>query len=394
MTHPVIEELNRLGQSIWLDHLDRRQVESGELQRLVELGVSGVTANPTIFQKAVASSDAYDASLSDLLERGLTPEQCLWELLAEDIRSVADILRPTWERTAGEDGYVSIEVAPAIAHSTERTVEMARDLHSRCDRPNVLVKIPATQEGLPAIRAALAAGINVNVTLIFSVERYGEVVDAFLGGLEDLQAAGGDVGKVASVASFFVSRVDTKVDKLLAEAGREELRGRAAIANSKLAFETFNVKHSGDRWEALAAAGARPQRCLWASTSTKDPAYSDVMYVEGLVGGPTVNTVPQPTLEALMDHLRPRATLAEGLDEAKRQLDELRAAGVDMKEVTRELEVEGVAAFAESHEKLMAEITRKAARPEASEDLDRAVLTFPSSDAPAWPGGVGAGDRD
>ena len=394
MTHPVIAELNRLGQSLWLDHLDRRQIESGELAGLVDLGVSGVTANPTIFQKAVAGSDAYDESLARLRERGLTPEQCLWELLLEDIRSVADILRPAWERTAGEDGYVSIEVAPAIAHSTERTAEMARDLFARAARPNVLIKIPATLEGLPAIRATLAAGINVNVTLIFSVERYAEVAEAFLGGLEDLKAAGGDVAKVASVASFFVSRVDTKIDKLLEERGRGELRGRAAIANSKLAFERFEEKHSGPRWDALAAAGARPQRCLWASTSTKDPAYADVMYVDGLVGGPTVNTVPQPTLEAVLDHLQPRPALAAGLEEAKRELDELRSAGVDMEMVTRELEVEGVAAFAESHEKLMAEITRKAARPAASEDDDSAVLTFPSSDAPAWPGGVGAGSRD
>lgn len=394
MTHPVIAELNSLGQSVWLDHLDRRQIESGELARLVDLGVSGVTANPTIFQKAVGGSDAYDESLARLLDRGLTPEQCLWELLIEDIRSVADILRPTWERTERADGYVSIEVAPAIAHATERTIDMARDLFTRCGRPNVLIKIPGTVEGLPAIRATLAAGINVNVTLIFSVERYAQVVDAFLAGLEDLRAAGGDVGKVASVASFFVSRVDTKVDKLLADRGRSELRGRAAIANSKLAYEMFHVLHSGNRWEALARAGARPQRCLWASTSTKDPAYSDVMYVETLVGGPTVNTVPQPTLEALLDHLEVRATLAEGLDEAKRALDELRSAGVDMGEVTRELEVEGVAAFAESHEKLLAEITRKAARPEPAAGEDQAALTFPSSDAPAWPGGVGAGERE
>jgi len=394
MTHPVIAELNRLGQSLWLDHLDRRQIESGELARLVDLGVSGVTANPTIFQKAVAGSDAYDRSLARLLESGLTPERCLWELLVEDIRSVADALRATWERTEGADGYVSIEVAPAIAHSTERTVEMARDLWKRCDRPNVLIKIPATAEGLPAIRATLAAGINVNVTLIFAVERYGEVVDAFLSGLEDLKAAGGDVGKIASVASFFVSRVDTKVDKLLEGSGRTDLRGKAAVANSKLAFEVFQQKHSGARWEALAAAGARPQRCLWASTSTKDPAYSDLMYVEGLIGGPTVDTVPLPTLEAALDHLGARATLAGGLDEAKRELDELRSIGVDMTAVTHELEVEGVAAFADSHEKLLAEIAKKAARPELAEASERAVLTSPGSDAPAWPGGAGGGDRE
>ena len=394
MTHPVVAELNGLGQSLWLDHLDRRQIESGELAALVELGVSGVTANPTIFQKAVGGSDAYDESLRKLIDRGLTAEQSLWELLIEDIRSVADILRPTWERTEGADGYVSIEVSPTIAHSTERTVDMARDLFSRCGRPNVLIKIPGTAEGLPAVRATLAAGINVNVTLIFSVERYGEVVEAFLAGLEDLKAAGGDVAQVASVASFFVSRVDTKVDKVLADAGRSELRGRAAIANSKLAYEMFHVLHSGNRWEALAGAGARPQRCLWASTSTKDPSYSDVMYVETLVGGPTVNTVPLPTLEAVLDHLEVRPTLAEGLDEAKRALDELRSAGVDIQEVTRELEVEGVAAFAESHEKLLAEITRKTARPDTTAAEEHAALTFPGSDAPAWPGGVGAGKRE
>ncbi|HKT82629.1 MAG TPA: transaldolase [Solirubrobacterales bacterium] len=386
MTHPVISELNRLGQSIWLDHLDRRQIESGELARLRDLGVGGLTANPTIFQKAVASSDAYDVALAALLDQGLQPEAALWALLIEDIQAAADVFRPVYVATAGADGYVSIEVAAAIARSTQRTIEAARDLHERVDRPNVLIKIPGTEEGLPAIRATLAAGINVNVTLIFSVRRYAEVVEAFLTGLEDHRAAGGDISKLASVASFFVSRVDTKVDKLLDESGRAQLKGKAAVANSKLAFEMFHVLHSGARWDRLEAAGARPQRCLWASTSTKDPAYPDVLYVSELIGGPTVNTVPMPTLEALLDHLEVRPKLAEGLAEAHKLLDELRAAGVDMEEVTRELEVEGVAAFAESHEKLLAEITRKAARPEPAGVVDQAAAaTFPGSDSPPWP---------
>lgn len=356
--HPVIAELNRLGQSIWIDHLDRRDLQSGELARLRDLGVSGLTANPTIFQKAVAGSDAYDQALGALLDRGLAPEQCLWELLVEDIQRAADVMRPVYDATAGADGYVSIEVAPSLARSADGTLAMARELFGRCARPNVLVKIPGTAEGLPAIRGALAAGINVNVTLIFSVARYAEVVDAFMGGLEDLKAKGGDLARIGSVASFFVSRVDTKVDKLLG-GGHAELRGRAAVANSKLAYERFSELFGSDRWRALEAAGARPQRCLWASTSTKDPAYSDVLYVEELVGGPTVNTVPAPTLDALLDHLEPRPTLAAGIEEARRTLEELRSLGVDMDAVTRDLEVEGVAAFAESHDRLLAELSAK-----------------------------------
>lgn len=386
MTHPAVAELNRLGQSLWVDHLDRRQIQSGELAELVGQGVSGLTANPTIFQKAVASSDAYEESLATLLRGGAAPDQALWALLIEDIQGAADVFRPVYDRTEGADGYVSIEVAASIAHSTQRTIDMARELHDRVRRPNVLIKIPGTLEGLPAIRATLAAGINVNVTLIFSVERYTQVVEAFLAGLEDHRQAGGDVSKLASVASFFVSRVDTKVDRLLGERGREDLRGRAAVANSKLAFEKFQVLHGGPRWQALAEAGARPQRCLWASTSTKDPSYPDLKYVTELVGGPTVNTVPMPTLEAIFDHLEVRPALAEGIDEAHRVLDELREAGVDMDEVTRELEVEGVAAFAESHEKLLAEITKKAAKPEPAGVVDHsAAATFPGSDPPAWP---------
>ena len=361
MTEQAIAELNSLGQSLWLDHLDRRQITSGELARLRDLGVSGLTANPTIFQKAVASSDAYDAALASLLDRGETPEEALWSLLVEDIQGAADVFRPVYDRTGGADGFVSIEVSPELARATEATIATARELHGRVGRPNVLIKIPATAEGLPAIRATLAAGINVNVTLIFSVERYTEVVEAFLAGLEDRAGQGGDVGALASVASFFVSRVDTKVDKLLDALGRTDLRGRAAIANSKLAFENFNALHSGPRWEALAAAGARPQRCLWASTSTKDPAYPDLLYVAGLVGGPTVDTVPQPTLQAAIDHLEVGPTLAGGLAEAHELMAALRSAGVEMDEVTRQLEEEGVAAFADSHHTLLEEIRRKAA---------------------------------
>ena len=345
-----ITELKRLGQSVWLDQIDRGMIQSGQLARYRDRGVSGVTANPTIFARALETSDAYADDVSRRLGRGQDPESILWDLLIEDVQAAADVLRPVFEREHGADGFVSIEVSPEIAGDAERTIAAAKDLRRRTARPNVMVKIPATPEGLPAIQAMTAEGANINVTLIFAVERYVKVVEAFLAGLEELHERGGDLRAVHSVASFFVSRVDTKVDALLE--GRPELAGlmgKAAIANSRLAYEMFTQLHAGLRWDRLRDAGASVQRCLWASTSTKNPRYRDVMYVEELVGPATVNTMPVVTFEAFADHGRAELTLQKDVEGARRVLDQLAIHGVDLAAVTQELEDEGVAGFAKSY---------------------------------------------
>ena len=363
MTTPI-QELRALGQSLWLDNIRRQLVSSGELARLRDEGLTGVTSNPTIFDKAVSGSSDYDEALVRLVGQSKKPDHILWELMLEDIRAAADVFRPVYDQTDGADGYVSIEVSPAVAGDTDRTVAMARDLFARAERPNVMVKIPATRPGLPAIRQMLGEGVNINVTLIFSTERYDEVVEAFMSGLEDLVKRGGDPHKVASVASFFVSRVDTKVDRILdakieaADDTQEKRRlqrllGKAGIANSKAAYEHWKQLHSGSRWQTLADAGARPQRCLWASTSTKDPRYSDTMYVEELLGPETVDTVPPATLAAFREHGEVRRSLDENLDAARRQLAELAEVGIDLRQVTHELEVEGVELFEKSFESLL-----------------------------------------
>ena len=354
-----IAEIRRLGQSVWLDQLDRAMIRSGELQRRRDAGVSGVTANPTIFAKALESSDVYAIDVARRLDRGQEPESILWELLIEDVQTAADIFRPVFEREHGGDGFVSIEVSPEIAGDTDRTIAAVRDLQRRCARPNVMVKIPATPAGLPAIQAMLAEGVNINVTLIFAVERYVKVVEAFLGGLEEFRKRGGDLNRVHSVASFFVSRVDTKVDERLskkiaeAEGARrtelEAMLGKAAIANCKLAYEMFTQLHSGPRWDSLRSAGASVQRCLWASTSTKNPKYRDTMYVEELIGPATVNTMPVATFDAFRDHGRVQLTLQRDLDGARRVLDQLASHGIDLAAITQELEDEGVAGFAKSY---------------------------------------------
>jgi transaldolase len=359
-----IRELHRIGQSVWLDYLDRRMLMSGQLERLRDLGVTGVTANPTIFEKAVTSSDVYQKDMRQLVDAGRAPEEVIWDLLIEDVQAAADVLRPSYDGAGGQDGFVSIEVSPEIADDTERTVEAARELYSRCDRPNVLVKIPATTAGVPAIRRMIGEGANINVTLTFSVERYAEVVEAFLTGLETYRSVAGDVSRVASVASFFVSRVDTKVDKLLlaamerttSQAERQRLEaliGKAGIANSKMAHQRFLELHSGPRWESLVSDGAHVQRCLWASTSTKDPRYRDTMYVEELIGPQTVNTMPQATLDAFLDHGTVARTLDRDLDVARRQLGQLADASVDLAQVTSDLEHEGVANFSKSYRHLI-----------------------------------------
>jgi transaldolase len=353
-----IAELKRLGQSVWLDQLDRAMIRSGRLAHYRDAGVSGVTANPTIFAKALEASDAYAAEVATRLGRGQDPESMVWDLLIEDVQAAADIFRPVFDKEHGRDGFVSIEVSPELAGDTEGTIAAARDLRRRCARPNVMVKIPATPAGLPAIQAMIAEGANINVTLIFAVERYVKVVDAFIAGLEELSNKSGDLSRVRSVASFFVSRVDTKVDEQLArkiaeadgprKAELESLLGRAAIANSKLAYEMFTQLHLGSRWDSLRDSGASVQRCLWASTSTKNPRYRDTMYVEELIGPATVNTMPEATFEAFRDHGRVALSLQKDVDGARRVLDQLAMQGVDVAAITQELEDEGVAGFAKS----------------------------------------------
>ena len=348
-----IQQLKREGQSLWLDNIRRQLITSGELARLRDEGLTGVTSNPTIFEKAVSGSTDYNEALVRLVRQGKRPDQMLWQLMVEDIQAAADVFRPVYDRTKGADGFVSIEVSPAVARSTKKTIAMAQDLHDRCDRPNVMVKIPATKPGLPAIREMLGRGVNINITLIFSVDRYAEVVEAFMSGLEDLKRAGGDLSKVASVASFFVSRVDSKVDSHLeGKQGGDKLMGRIGIDNSKLAYELWKQLHSGSRWEALKKAGARPQRCLWASTSTKNPKYPDTYYVEELIGPETVDTVPPATLAAFREHGEVRRSLDEHVDASKRRLRQLEELGISLAQVTEELEVEGVDLFHKSYQSL------------------------------------------
>ena len=354
-----IADLKRLGQSVWLDQIDRAMIASGRLAQLRDAGVRGVTANPTIFARALEGSDVYADEVSRRLANGEDPESIVWELLIEDVQSAADVLRPVFDRERGADGFVSIEVSPEVADDTDRTIAAARDLHARVARPNVMVKIPATPEGLPAIQAMVAEGVNINVTLIFGIERYVKVVEAFLLGLEEFSKSGRNLGGVHSVASFFVSRVDTKVDDQLSHkiasadgeraAQLQDLLGKAAVANSKLAYSMFTQLHSGPRWDNLGAKGATVQRCLWASTSTKNPRYRDTMYVEELIGPATINTMPLGTFEAFRDHGRVALTLQKDVEGARRTLDQLAAQGIDLAAVTQELEDEGVSGFARSY---------------------------------------------
>jgi transaldolase len=336
-------------------------LQSGKLERMMEEdAVVGVTSNPTIFQKAISEGDLYDEQIRALLDELDDPKEIFWQLAEKDVGDACDLLRSVWDAGKGQDGYVSIEVDPNLAGDTEATIAEARRLHAQIDKPNLHVKIPATTEGLPAIEEMIASGKNINVTLIFSLERYTEVAEAYIRGLERLVESGGDPSKVASVASFFVSRVDTEADKRLDEiGGHEELKGKLAIANAKLAYEKYNELFSGSRWQPLATKGATKQRCLWASTSTKNPAYRDVMYVEELIGPETVNTMPEETIEAFQDHGEVALTLEQGIDEAKRLFEQLAEAGVDYDDVTRVLEEEGVQKFADSFAELLDGIKAK-----------------------------------
>jgi transaldolase len=355
MAKSKLHELSELGQSVWIDFLSRQLLQSGELARMMEEdAVVGVTSNPTIFQKAIAAGNAYDEQFREVLAEEEDPKEVFLKLAVQDVKNACDLLRQVWDGGHGQDGYVSIEVDPNLAFDTDGTIAEAQRLHELVDKPNCFVKIPATKAGLPAIEEMIARGRNINVTLIFSLQRYVEVVEAYLRGLERLVESGGDPGPVASVASFFVSRVDTEADRRLDEVGAaDELKGKLAVANAKLAYERYQELFSGDRWEALEAKGARSQRCLWASTSTKNPAYRDVIYVEELIGPKTVNTMPEETIEAFQDHGEVALTLERGLDEAKRVFEQIAEAGVDYDDVVATLEQEGVQKFADSFTELL-----------------------------------------
>src|SRR5256885_4589235 len=322
MAKSRLHELTEHGQAVWFDTLSRDLVHTGELKKMMEEdAVTGVTSNPTIFQKALSSGNAYDEDLKELLGKMDDPSEIFFSLALQDIRDACDTLKRAYDASNGVDGYVSMEVEPGIAYDTERSFEQARWIATEVERPNLFVKIPATMAGLPAIEECTAKGTSINITLIFSLDRYKAVVEAYLRGLERLVAAGGNPSKVASVASFFVSRVDTEADKRLDEVGgHDELKGKLAIANAKLAYQTYKELFSGERWEKLAAKGASPQRCLWASTSTKNPEYRDVIYVEELIGNDTVNTMPRETVEAVADHAEVRDTLESDVDGARQGL--------------------------------------------------------------------------
>lgn len=347
-------------QSPWLDNVRRDWIESGEMQRWVERGVRGVTSNPTIFQKAISGGDAYDEQFTELLAAGSSVTDAYWDLVVTDIRNVLTILRPVHDASNGVDGFVSIEVSPLLARDTDGTAEAARHLHSLIDQPNLYIKIPGTAEGLPAIRAMISEGVSVNVTLLFSLDRYREVMEAYISGLEDRD---GDLSSVSSVASFFISRVDSEADKRLEALGSADalaLRGKVAVANAQVAYEAFRETFAGPRWEALVARGARPQRPLWASTSTKNPEYPDTLYVDSLIGPLTVNTIPEKTLDDFDDHGTLARTVDADLAGAHAVLDAFADLGLSLADVTAQLEDEGVASFSKSFDDLLDSLSEKA----------------------------------
>jgi transaldolase len=354
-----MHELAKLGQSVWLDYILRSFTESGGLAKLVEQGLRGETSNPTIFDNAISKSSDYDEDLRKLARAGASVDEIYESLAIEDIRQACDVFAPVYEQSEAADGYVSLEVNPTLAHEAERTLSEAKRLFAAVERPNLMIKIPGTPQGIPAIEAAIGLGVNVNVTLLFSLEQYQASALAYIAGLEKFIASGGDPKRMASVASFFVSRVDTYVDKELEKIGNSELQGKTANANAKAAYARFKEIFAGERWQKLAGRGARVQRPLWASTGTKNPAYSDVLYVDNLIGPHTVNTLPPATLEAFMDHGRVALTIEEDLDQAHAQLKRLGEVGVDLDAVTQRLLDDGVAAFASSFESLMASIRKK-----------------------------------
>jgi transaldolase/glucose-6-phosphate isomerase len=369
-TNPL-RVLNSLGQSVWFDYIRRRDLVSGHIKELIDNdGVSGITSNPTIFEKAISSGDDYDEAIRKLIETGQDTAHIFEALEVEDIRTAADLFRPTYDSTEGRDGFVSIEVAPTLARDTKGTIAEARRLWSEVARPNILVKVPGTAEGLPAIEQLLGEGININITLLFAIERYEEVASAYIAALERLAREGKPLNRIASVASFFVSRIDVMTDqqldqKLSAAKSDDEkkrlgwLEGKTAIANAKLAYVKFKEISSSSRFQALAQKGARVQRMLWASTGTKNPHYSDTLYIDTLIGRDTINTMPVASLEAYRDHGKPALRIEEGLDESRKVMQELKAAGIDLAAITRKLEDQGVESFTKDYQKLLAALGQK-----------------------------------
>jgi transaldolase len=354
-----LRRMQELGQAPWMDELSREDIKNGGLERMIEDGIVGVTSNPAIFQKAIAGSDLYDGQLQELARNEDDPKEMFWGIAQTDIRDACDIFMPVYERTGGEDGRVSLEVQPDIAYDSDATIEEAARLHELIDRPNLFVKIPATLQGLVAIEEMISRGKSINVTLIFSLERYREVVRAYIRGIKRLVEGGGDPSGVRSVASFFVSRIDSEADRKLEELGADDLKGELAIANAKLAYQVYKQVFGGARWRALEEKGANKQRLLWASTSTKNPDYPDTIYVDNLVGPETVNTMPKKTIEAVMNHAEVQPTLEEGVEEAKQILQRLREAGLDYEDVTDTLEQEGIQKFADPFKELLEEIKGK-----------------------------------
>jgi len=356
-----LQELHQLGQSIWIDQISRELFSSGKLQHLIDQGLRGMTSNPTIFMKAMTGSGGYDEDIRRFAAEGVDTERMYETMAIADIQQAADLLRPVFDASAGADGFVSLEANPGLAHDTQGTLAEIGRLHAQVDRPNVMFKIPATREGFPAIHTLLREGLPINITLMFSLEQYDAVSEAYISALEKRYSAGEVIDRMASVASFFVSRMDVKVDPTLKQLGETDLLGKVAIANAKLAYQRFQSKFSGERWEKLAEAGARPQRVLWASTSTKDPAFSDTLYVDNLIGPHTVNTLPPDTIEAVLDHGKAERTVDKDLDAARAVLKKLDELGVDLDQVTDELLAEGVASFRESYDKLIENLREKAA---------------------------------
>src|SRR5438874_304801 len=370
MTNPLLQ-LKELGQSVWYDNIDRSQLASGQFQRMLdEDGVVGVTANPTIFEKSISSGHAYDEQIDQLIREGKSTNEIYEALIITDIQTVADVLRPIYEQTNGHDGYVSLEVSPDLAHDTEATLSEVRRFWKMVNRPNLMIKIPGTSEGLPAILQSLTEGINVNITLIFSIDTYRKVADAYITALEKRNAEGKDISRMASVASFFVSRVDTLVDKLLEDKIKvtsdtaeqqklKSLEGKAAIANARIVYQEFKRIFNSPRFEKLKQNGAHVQRPLWASTSTKNPAYRDVLYAEELIGPDTVDTMPLETIENFRDHSRVRSSIEDNLEEAHQVFDALEKVGIHYDQVTKQLQDEGVQKFADSFHTLFEGIAEK-----------------------------------
>ena len=349
------------GQSIWYDFISRDFIASGTMQALVDKGLRGMTSNPTIFEKAIASGNSYDEQIRQAGGEISTAELASL-LFVTDIRNACDVMRPVYDNANGKDGFISLEVSPKLARNGDETLAEARSLWASVDRPNLMVKIPATDEGIPAIRQCISEGININITLMFSIEQYRAVAEAYISGLEDRLARGGDISSINSVASVFVSRIDSMIDDMLAKIGPPEaaaLAGKAGLANSKLVYQEFKKYFSGDRWEKLAARGANVQRPLWASTSTKNPSYPDLLYVDNLIGPRTVNTVPPETLEAIFDHAHVAPTIEQGVDEARKAMEDLAAVGVDLDAVMAKLIEEGVSKFEKSFDALFEKLEEK-----------------------------------